>query len=78
MFFYCLLNVRMFPGFIASDIKGTGSWTQLFLITDYHANGSLFDYLKITSFTVQEMLVLIHSALSGLSHLHTEIFGTRG
>lgn len=29
--------------FIAADIKGTGSWTQLYLITDYHENGSLYD-----------------------------------
>uniref|UniRef100_A0A671R6L1 Serine/threonine-protein kinase receptor n=1 Tax=Sinocyclocheilus anshuiensis TaxID=1608454 RepID=A0A671R6L1_9TELE len=36
-------------GFIAADIKGTGSWTQLYLITDYHENGSLYDYLKSTT-----------------------------
>ena len=33
-------------GFIASDIKGTGASTQRLLITDYHANGSLYDYLR--------------------------------
>lgn len=65
-------------GFIAADIKGTGSWTQLFLITDYHEKGSLFDYLSVNTLDHQEMLLLIHSIACGLSHLHTEIFGTRG
>merc|ERR1712106_41845 len=30
-------------GFIAADIKGTGGWTQMLLITDYHECGSLHD-----------------------------------
>ena len=33
-------------GFIAADIKGTGGWTQMLLITDYHDQGSLHDYLQ--------------------------------
>ncbi|KAL4240968.1 Bone morphogenetic protein receptor type-1A [Mactra antiquata] len=65
-------------GFIASDIKGTGSWTQLFLISDYHENGSLYDYLTETTLDHHDMLRIAHSIASGLSHLHTEIFGTRG
>ncbi|XP_034090876.1 bone morphogenetic protein receptor type-1B-like [Gymnodraco acuticeps] len=65
-------------GFIAADIKGTGSWTQLYLITDYHENGSLYDYLKSTTLDNKAMLRLAYSSVSGLSHLHTEIFGTQG
>ncbi|XP_030647031.1 bone morphogenetic protein receptor type-1B [Chanos chanos] len=65
-------------GFIAADIKGTGSWTQLYLITDYHENGSLYDYLRSTTLDVAAMLKLVYSAASGLCHLHTEIFGTQG
>ncbi|XP_074649583.1 bone morphogenetic protein receptor type-1B-like [Tubulanus polymorphus] len=65
-------------GFIAADIKGTGSWTQLFLITDYHEHGSLHDYLKANVLSTSDMLRLAHSAVCGLSHLHTEIYGTRG
>ena len=68
----------MFVGFIAADIKGTGSWTQLFLITDYHENGSLHDYLQSTTLNLVELLKLAFSAACGLSHLHTEIFGTQG
>uniref|UniRef100_A0A8C4X0F6 receptor protein serine/threonine kinase n=1 Tax=Eptatretus burgeri TaxID=7764 RepID=A0A8C4X0F6_EPTBU len=65
-------------GFIAADIKGTGSWTQLYLITDYHENGSLYDYLKATTLDPRSALRLVCSAASGLCHLHTEIHGTQG
>uniref|UniRef100_A0A1B6BX14 receptor protein serine/threonine kinase n=1 Tax=Clastoptera arizonana TaxID=38151 RepID=A0A1B6BX14_9HEMI len=65
-------------GFIAADIKGTGSWTQMLLITDYHEQGSLHDYLQTTVLEPLSLLVLALSAVSGLAHLHTEIFGTRG
>ncbi|XP_075238301.1 serine/threonine receptor kinase thickveins isoform X2 [Lycorma delicatula] len=65
-------------GFIAADIKGTGSWTQMLLITDYHELGSLHDYLQTTVIEPSSLLTLALSAASGLSHLHTEIFGTRG
>eukprot|EP00058_Branchiostoma_floridae_P010516 XP_002596004.1 hypothetical protein BRAFLDRAFT_59353 [Branchiostoma floridae] len=65
-------------GFIAADIKGTGSWTQLYLITDYHENGSLYDYLRGNTLDRAGLLRLAYSAACGLSHLHTEIFGTQG
>ncbi|KAK2150729.1 hypothetical protein LSH36_393g02035 [Paralvinella palmiformis] len=73
-----LLRHENILGFIAADIKGTGGWTQLFLITDYHENGSLYDYLKAHVLDAEAMLHLAHSASCGLSHLHTEIFGTKG
>ncbi|PVD39256.1 hypothetical protein C0Q70_01884 [Pomacea canaliculata] len=73
-----LLRHENILGFIAADIKGTGSWTQLFLITDYHENGSLHDYLQDRVIDTGEMLALAHSAACGLAHLHIEIFGTRG
>uniref|UniRef100_A0A8C9Y420 receptor protein serine/threonine kinase n=1 Tax=Sander lucioperca TaxID=283035 RepID=A0A8C9Y420_SANLU len=65
-------------GFIAADIKGTGAFTQLFLITDYHENGSLYDYLRLTTLDTQTLLRLAYSAACGLCHLHTEIYGTQG
>ncbi|XP_076264537.1 serine/threonine receptor kinase thickveins isoform X4 [Rhynchophorus ferrugineus] len=65
-------------GFIAADIKGTGSWTQMLLITDYHENGSLYDFLQNQCLDPTSLLVMTKSIASGLSHLHTEIFSTRG
>lgn len=61
-------------GFLAADIKGT----QLFLITDYHDNGSLYDYLQGHTLNAVDMLRLAHSAISGIAFLHAEIFGAKG
>nr|AVK72356.1 type I Bmp receptor [Meara stichopi] len=65
-------------GFIAADIKGTGSWTQLWLISEYHELGSLHDYLKAYTCNKGIMLQLAYSAACGISHLHAEIYGTQG
>ncbi|KAJ8679950.1 hypothetical protein QAD02_015737 [Eretmocerus hayati] len=65
-------------GFIAADIKGTGSWTQMLLITDYHEQGSLHDYLQNTVLDHPALLAICMSIAAGIVHLHTEIFGTRG
>lgn len=65
-------------GFIAADIKGTGSWTQMLLITDYHENGSLHDYLQNHVLDPNSLLIMALSVANGLSHLHTEIYGTKG
>ncbi|XP_022324495.1 TGF-beta receptor type-1-like [Crassostrea virginica] len=63
-------------GFIAADNKDNGTWTQLWLITDYHANGSLFDYLNRTILSTTQMIRLAMSAACGLAHLHMDIVGT--
>ncbi|KAJ1143741.1 hypothetical protein NDU88_010046 [Pleurodeles waltl] len=65
-------------GFIAADIKGTGSMTHLYLITDYHESGSLYDFLKCAMLDTRSLLRLAFSAACGLCHLHTEIYGTQG
>lgn len=41
-------------GFIASDIKGTGGWTQMMLLTEYHELGSLFDFLQDNTLSTEE------------------------
>ena len=65
-------------GFIAADIKGTGNWTQMLLITDYHERGCLHDFLQTTVLDHTTLLAICLSIASGIAHLHTEIFGTRG
>lgn len=65
-------------GFIAADIKGTGSWTQMLLITDYHENGSLHDYLQTIVLDTHGLMTMAYSIVSGLAHLHMDIFGTKG
>ncbi|ESN97289.1 hypothetical protein HELRODRAFT_114367 [Helobdella robusta] len=73
-----LLRHENILGFIASDIKGTGSWTQLFLVMDYHEYGSLYDYLHQHTLDLVTLIKMAVSAISGLTHLHTEIHGTQG
>ncbi|KFO99672.1 Serine/threonine-protein kinase receptor R3, partial [Calypte anna] len=65
-------------GFIASDMTSRNSSTQLWLITHYHENGSLYDYLQRTALDVETCLGLASSIICGLVHLHVEIFGTQG
>ncbi|KAM9111454.1 bone morphogenetic protein receptor type-1B-like [Pangshura tecta] len=72
-----LLRHENILGFIAADIKCRGTFTELYLITDYHEHGSLYDYLKSTPLDPKAMLNLAYSSASGLCHLHMEIFGTQ-
>uniref|UniRef100_A0A8V5GYL6 Serine/threonine-protein kinase receptor n=1 Tax=Melopsittacus undulatus TaxID=13146 RepID=A0A8V5GYL6_MELUD len=65
-------------GFIASDMTSRNSSTQLWLITHYHENGSLYDFLQRTALDVETCLGLASSIICGLVHLHVEIFGTQG
>uniref|UniRef100_A0A8C2Y0J5 receptor protein serine/threonine kinase n=1 Tax=Capra hircus TaxID=9925 RepID=A0A8C2Y0J5_CAPHI len=65
-------------GFIAADNKDNGTWTQLWLVSEYHEQGSLYDYLNRNVVTVAGMIKLALSIASGLAHLHMEIVGTQG
>lgn len=63
------------PRFLSTD---NGTWTQLWLVSEYHEQGSLFDYLNRGTVTAQGMVRLALSIASGLAHLHMEIVGTQG
>ncbi|CAD5111664.1 DgyrCDS949 [Dimorphilus gyrociliatus] len=60
-------------GFIASDNKDTGTVTQLWLVTEYHSLGSLFDVLQNQTVTKEDMFYMALSSTNGLMHLHMEI-----
>ncbi|XP_074925893.1 activin receptor type-1C isoform X4 [Chelonoidis abingdonii] len=55
-----------------------GTWTQLWLVSEYHEQGSLFDYLNRNAVTIDSLIKLALSIASGLAHLHMEIVGTQG
>lgn len=61
-----------------SSSADSGSWTQLWLVSEYHEHGSLYDYLNRYTLSVEAMVVLALSIASGLAHLHMEIIGTQG
>jgi len=73
-----LLRHENILGYIGSDCTSRNSCTQLWLITHYHALGSLYDHLNRTSLTMVETMRILISTITGLVHLHTEIFGTQG
>lgn len=65
-------------GFIAADNKDNGTWTQLWLVTDYHEHGSLFDFLNRNRLDEDLMTRMAYSIVNGLSHLHMDIYGMSG
>ena len=73
-----LLQHKTILGFIASDIIGKNQTTEMYLITDYHPCGSLYEFLQNHCLDKETMIGLALSASSGLAHLHTEIQGTKG
>lgn len=65
-------------GFIAADNKDNGTWTQLWLVTDYHEHGSLYDFLVARTVDFKTMLGMALSIATGLAHLHMDIVGVQG
>uniref|UniRef100_UPI00358E7612 TGF-beta receptor type-1-like isoform X1 n=1 Tax=Myxine glutinosa TaxID=7769 RepID=UPI00358E7612 len=65
-------------GFIAADNMDNGIWTQLWLVSEYHELGSLFNYLCCFTFSMEGLIKAALSITSGLAHLHMEIIGTQG
>ena len=65
-------------GFIAADNKDEVTWTQLWLVTDYHQHGSLFDYLSKNTVSPDTCIAMARDIATGLTHLHLEISGTQG
>jgi len=73
-----LLRHENILGYIGSDCTSRASCTQLWLVTHYHPLGSLYDHLNRVALTKTETMRILISAVTGLVHLHTEIFGTQG
>ena len=64
-------------GFFASDMVSNNGVTELWLITQYHQFGSLYDFLNQEAVSPKVMLQMTISTSSGLAHLHTELYGTQ-
>ncbi len=62
--------------YYASDmISRGGGCTQLWIVTAFHAAGSLHDFLTEQSITPEQALKLARSISAGLAFLHTEAVG---
>eukprot|EP00794_Sanderia_malayensis_P017253 gene17253-18978_t len=73
-----MLRHKNILGFIAADNKDNGTWTQLWIVSEYQENGSLYDYLQRVTLNVNQLLSIIYTIANGLAHLHMEILGTEG
>ncbi|XP_047737705.1 TGF-beta receptor type-1 [Hyalella azteca] len=62
-------------GFIAADNKDNGTWTQLWLVAEFHPHGSLFDFLLRGPIDPASLVRMAHSIATGLAHLHMDIMG---
>lgn len=64
-------------GFFASDVfSSVDGVTELWLITQFHPCGSLYDYLNAETIPPKTLMRMAQSTCNGLCHLHTEFFGT--
>ncbi|CAN0133884.1 bone morphogenetic protein receptor type-1B-like [Lampetra planeri] len=60
---------------LGSDTYGWPDCTAHYIITELHPAGSLYDFLLAQSVQLSQAMVLSHSLLNGLRHLHTSIAG---
>ena len=63
-------------GFFASDVFSNNGMTELWLITQYHPHGSLYDYLNLYTVSQNTMMKMAVAICRGLTHLHTKFSGT--
>lgn len=64
--------------FIGTDRRGENLNLELWLITEFQQNGSLYDYLKGKTISWCELCKLAESIARGLSFLHDEIIPCNG
>ena len=69
----CMLRHSNILGFIAADMKDDNESIQLWLVTDLHQNGSLFEYLNDRQLSNEEAIVLAKSLATGLAFLHEDV-----
>jgi serine/threonine protein kinase len=59
------------------DRRGENLQMEFWLVTAFHERGSLCDYLKLNTLSLDELCRLSLGIAAGLTHLHTEIPATR-
>ena len=65
--------MRIYVCTIPVSIPECSSQLELWMITDYHSNGSLFDYLTVHTLKPAEVVRLARTTASGLAYLHSEL-----
>ena len=62
---------------IGTEARCDNENNELYLVTEYHANGSLYDYLKENTLSWSALCSIAESMLCGLSFLHGELLGSQ-
>ena len=62
----------------ATDILSNNGVTELWLITQFHPNGSLFDVLNLEVLSLKTAMNFALSSSRGIAYLHTELSGMQG
>lgn len=71
-----LLSTFIWIRFIASEKRGENLHIELWLLTEFHEHGSLYDYLKGHVLTWSQLCKIGESMALGLAFLHDEIPAT--
>jgi len=64
--------------FMGVDKRGENLQIEFWLVTSFHENGSLCDFLKNNTLSWEDMVKLSLTMAKGLAHLHGEIPSTKG
>ena len=67
----CTTNSTNILKFIGAESRGAELW----LVTEYVADGSLYDYLKAHTVTLDELASIALSVSRGLAFLHSDVSG---
>lgn len=71
----CNLKHKNILSFMAAEKRIDGQYVELWLVAQFHENGSLADYLKSHVINWAELCCMAASMANGLAYLHTEIPG---
>ncbi|GMT24928.1 hypothetical protein PFISCL1PPCAC_16225, partial [Pristionchus fissidentatus] len=63
---------------IGKDTVSAGQSTEFWIMSEYHPNGSLFDYMDKHSLSQQTFLIMMRGIANGISFLHSEISANEG
>ena len=59
--------------FVAAEKRAQGLTVEFWILTEFHENGSLSDFLKLNTLDWEQCLTMVLSTVSGLMYLHTEM-----
>ncbi|CAF3229966.1 unnamed protein product [Rotaria socialis] len=72
------LNHQNILRYIAADNIDSSNGMELWIGTEYHENGSVYDYLNNHTITVPIMITMMYTIADGLFYLHKSIVATNG